>query len=238
MSTTEGAANNSGMGEVIEVRQIRSYRSKRYLDIIAAVISLLVTAPLAGIIALFIRLTSPGPVLFAQERIGENGETFTFFKFRSMRIGCDDSSHREYIALFIQGDEEGLAKFQEREGAKKKNIYKMQCDDRITPIGRFLRRTSLDELPQLINVLRGDMSMVGPRPHIPYEVEMYKDWHRRRLAGKPGITGWWQVHGRSRVTFDDSVKMDIWYLEHQSLILDIRIMFRTITKAIVGRGAC
>ncbi len=114
----------------------------------------------------------------------------------------------------------------------------MTADDRVTLVGRFLRRTSMDELPQLINVLRGEMSMVGPRPHLGYEVDLYKDWHRRRLQGMPGITGWWQIHGRSRVRFDEAVRMDIWYLEHQSLILDIRIMLRTITKAIVGRGAC
>ena len=137
------------------------------------------------------------------------------------------------MRLFIEGNEEELKKFH-----GKKKIYKLSCDDRITAVGKFLRRTSMDEIPQLLNVLKGDMSMVGPRPHIPYEVALYKDWHRRRLLGQPGITGWWQIHGRSRVTFDDSVRMDIWYLEHQSLILDIRIMCRTITKAIVGRGAC
>ncbi len=120
----------------------------------------------------------------------------------------------------------------------EKKLYKMTADDRVTLVGRFLRRTSMDELPQLVNVLRGEMSMVGPRPHLAYEVELYKDWHRRRLEGMPGITGWWQIHGRSRVPFDEAVKMDIWYLEHQSLILDIRIMLRTLTKATVGRGAC
>jgi len=157
-----------------------------------------------------------------------------FYKFRSMRVNCDDSEHRKYIKLFIEGREEELKEFQGR-----KKLYKMSCDSRITPVGKFLRRTSLDELPhQLINVLRGEMSMVGPRPHLPYEVSLYKDWHRRRLLGLPGITGWWQIHGRSRVTFDESVRMDIWYLEHQSLILDLRIMLRTITKATVGRGAC
>ncbi len=150
-----------------------------------------------------------------------------------MRVGTDDSSHREYIKLFIAGRDEELKKLQ---GGGK--MYKMTCDDRITFVGKLLRRTSLDELPQLINVLRGDMTMVGPRPHLPYEVELYKDWHRRRLKGLPGITGWWQIHGRSRVPFDEAVRMDIWYLEHQSLVLDLRIMLRTVTKAIVGRGAC
>lgn len=234
MATVEGAAAKENGTRVYSVRKIRQYKSKRILDLIAASVGLVLAAPLAAIIALLIKVSSPGPVLFKQIRIGRGGEKFTFYKFRSMRVGCDDSSHRKYMKFFIEGNEEGLNNFHQR----GKKIYKMTCDDRVTMVGRFLRRTSLDELPQLLNVLKGDMSMVGPRPHIPYEVDMYQDWHRRRLQGLPGITGWWQIHGRSRVTFDESVKMDIWYLEHQSVILDIRIMLRTITKAIVGRGAC
>ncbi len=198
----------------------------------AACVGLILAAPVALIIAILIKLSSPGPVLFRQIRVGKDGKEFLFYKFRSMRVGTDDSCHREYIKLFIEGNDAELKKLQ---GGK--NVYKLTCDDRITKVGKFLRRTSLDELPQLINVLRGEMSMVGPRPHLPYEVEMYKEWHKRRLLGLPGITGWWQIHGRSRVPFDEAVRMDIWYLEHQSLILDLRIMFRTITKAIVGRGA-
>ncbi|MEN6357170.1 MAG: sugar transferase [Armatimonadota bacterium] len=234
MATVEGAAAKENGTRVYSVRKIRQYKSKRILDLIAASVGLVLAAPLAAIIALFIKVSSPGPVLFKQTRIGRGGEKFTFYKFRSMRVGNDDSSHRKYMKFFIEGNEEGLKNFHQR----GKKIYKMTCDDRVTMVGRFLRRTSLDELPQLLNVLKGDMSMVGPRPHIPYEVDLYQDWHRRRLQGLPGITGWWQIHGRSRVTFDESVKMDIWYLEHQSVILDIRIMLRTITKAIVGRGAC
>jgi len=234
MATLQGAADKDNVIEVTQVRPIRTYRTKRVLDLVTAAIGLTLAAPFALVVAVLIRLTSPGPVVFKQKRIGRDGEEFLFFKFRSMRMGCDDTSHREYIKLFIEGNEEGLRNYQKG----KRKIYKMTCDDRVTTVGRFLRRTSLDEVPQLLNVLRGDMSMVGPRPHIPYEVDLYKDWHRRRLEGLPGITGWWQIHGRSRVTFDESVRMDIWYLEHQSLILDIRIMLRTVTKAIVGRGAC
>lgn len=233
MATVQSAAVESGKAQVYEVRQIKPYRCKRALDLMAASIGLVLVAPLAAVIALLIRLSGPGAVLFKQPRIGRDGEEFLFYKFRSMRVDCDDSSHREYIKLFIEGNEEAIQTYQ-----RGRKVYKMTCDNRVTAVGRFLRRTSLDELPQLINVLRGEMSVVGPRPHIRYEVELYKDWHRRRLKGIPGITGWWQIHGRSRVTFDDSVKMDIWYLEHQSLILDLRIMLRTITKAIVGRGAC
>jgi lipopolysaccharide/colanic/teichoic acid biosynthesis glycosyltransferase len=232
MATIEGAAKGKKSHKV-GARPIRPYRMKRVLDIIAASIVLVLAAPFAAIVALLIKLSSPGPVLFRQTRIGENGREFQFYKFRSMRVGNDDSRHRQYIKAFIEGDEQELRRLQ---GGTK--IYKMTSDDRVTPVGKFLRRTSLDELPQLINVLRGEMSMVGPRPHLPYEVELYKDWHRRRLQGLPGITGWWQIHGRSRVPFDEAVRMDIWYLEHQSLVLDIRIMCRTITKATVGRGAC
>lgn len=233
MSTLQKTADKDVTGTAYEVRPIRPYRLKRCLDLVAASIGLVVATPFAAIIALLIKLSSPGPVLFKQLRVGLDGQEFLFYKFRSMREGCDDSKHRDYIKLFIEGNEEELRKLQ-----SGKKLYKMTSDDRVTLVGRFLRRTSLDELPQLINVLRGEMSMVGPRPHLPYEVGMYKSWHRRRLEGIPGITGWWQIHGRSRVPFDEAVRMDVWYLERQSLILDIRIMCRTITKAIVGRGAC
>lgn len=233
MATVQGATKKENMGQVLQVRPIRAYRLKRVIDLVVASLGLLVAAPFAAVIALLIRISSPGPVLFKQPRVGKDGKEFTFYKFRSMRVGNDDSQHREYIKLFIEGKEEELKKLQ---GGKK--LYKMTGDDRVTLIGKFLRRTSMDELPQLLNVIKGEMSMVGPRPHLAYEVELYKDWHRRRLQGLPGITGWWQIHGRSRVPFDKAVEMDIWYLERQSLILDIRIMCRTITKAIVGRGAC
>ncbi len=229
----EGVVDSGRSDAKSKAKPFKQYRMKRPLDLIAACIGLIVAAPIAAVIALLIKLTSPGPVLFKQVRVGKDGREFVLYKFRSMYVGSDDSRHREYIKLFIEGRDEELRKLQ---GDKK--LYKMTSDDRVTLVGKFLRRTSLDELPQLINVLRGEMSMVGPRPHLPYEVELYKDWHRRRLEGMPGITGWWQIHGRSRVPFDEAVRMDLWYLEHQSLILDIRIMLRTITKAIVGRGAC
>lgn len=232
MATVQGAAKTE-TGQICEIRRIRTYRSKRVLDLLASCVILLVAAIPAAVLALLIKLTSPGPVLFKQKRVGKNGKEFVLYKFRSMSVGNDDSRHREYIKLFIEGRDDELRKLQ---GEKK--LYKMTADDRVTLVGRLLRRTSLDELPQLINVLRGEMSMVGPRPHLGYEVDLYKDWHRRRLEGIPGITGWWQIHGRSRVRFDEAVRMDIWYLEHQSLVLDIRIMLRTVTKAIVGRGAC
>ena len=233
MATVQGTAGKGKAENVREVPVIRPYRLKRVLDIVAACMGLLVAMPFAAAIALLIKASSPGPVLFRQMRVGKDGKQFMFYKFRSMRSGNDDSEHRKYIKLFIEGNEAELKKLQ---GGKK--LYKMTGDERVTLVGKFLRRTSLDELPQLLNVIKGEMSMVGPRPHLAYEVELYKDWHRRRLQGLPGITGWWQIHGRSRVPFDKAVEMDIWYLERQSLILDIRIMLRTVTKATVGRGAC
>lgn len=233
MATVPGTADMNEAEQVQRLPVIRRYRLKRALDIVAASLGLIIAAPFAAVISLLIKTSSPGPVLFKQERVGKDGELFMFYKFRSMRVGNDDSQHRQYIKLFIEGKEEELKKLH---GGKK--VYKITCDDRVTHVGKFLRRTSLDELPQLLNVLKGEMSMVGPRPHLGYEVDLYKDWHRRRLQGLPGITGWWQIHGRSRVPFDKAVEMDIWYLERQSLILDIRIMCRTVTKAIVGRGAC
>ena len=233
MPTAQDTAGKDIVGDVCDVRPIKIYASKRLLDIVAACLAMIIAAPLAALVSVLIKLSSPGPVLFRQMRVGKDGKQFMFYKFRSMRINNDDSEHREYIKLFIEGDKEAIKK---RFPGEK--IYKLAGDDRVTFIGKFLRRTSLDELPQLLNVLKGEMSMVGPRPHLPYEVELYQDWHRRRLKGIPGITGWWQIHGRSHVTFEQAVEMDIWYLEHQSLMLDIRIMCRTITKAIVGRGAC
>lgn len=233
MATVEGAAKGDKTGQVIEILPIRPYKLKRVLDLFASAVLLTITAPFAGLVAVLIKLSSPGPVLFKQKRVGSDGKQFVLYKFRSMFVGNDDSRHRQYIKLFIEGRDDELKKLQ---GEKK--LYKMTADDRVTLVGKFLRRTSLDELPQLMNVLRGEMSMVGPRPHLAYEVDLYQDWHRRRLSGMPGITGWWQIHGRSRVPFDEAVRMDIWYLEHQSLILDIRIMLRTVTKATVGRGAC
>ena len=212
---------------------IRTYMLKRVLDVVVSFILLIPTAVFTVFIAVMIKLSGPGPVIFKQKRIGKDGKEFEFYKFRSMDVNNDDSRHREYIKYFIEGNEEELRRMQ---GETK--LYKLTDDNRVTPIGRFLRKTSLDELPQLVNVLRGDMSMVGPRPHLPYEVDLYKPWHRRRFEGLPGITGLWQINGRSRVPFDEAVKMDIYYLENQSLMLDISIILKTIIKALTGMGAC
>lgn len=201
---------------------------KRLLDIILAVALLLLFSLVMLLIAIAIKLCSPGPVLFRQRRVGKDGREFTFLKFRSMRDGADQAVHREHVARqIVENAAPGCGQVL--------TTLKLAGDPRITGLGRVLRRTSLDELPQLFNVLRGEMSLVGPRPPIPYEVELYQDWHYARLAVLPGITGLWQVEGRNRVPFDDMVRIDIDYIRHMSLGLDLSIMLRT-PLAMLGGG--
>ncbi len=206
---------------------------KRVLDVAGSLIALILFSPLLMAIALAIKLTSKGPVLFKQTRIGQYARTFTFLKFRSMYVNCDPKIHKEYVAKLIAG---GGSCAHSRESGKA--VYKIKNDPRVTPVGRFLRKTSLDELPQFLNVLRGDMSLVGPRPPLPYEVERYDPWHRRRiLEAKPGITGLWQVNGRSRTTFDDMVRLDLRYVEQASILLDLKILWHTPRAVLSGDGA-
>ncbi len=182
--------------------------------------------------ALAIKLTSPGPVIFRQTRLGKGGHHFLFMKFRSMTAGNNDRVHREYVLKLIDGQHDQL-----NQGEQGKPLYKLKNDSRITPVGRIIRKLSIDELPQLYNVLKGDMSLVGPRPPIPYEVEKYKSWHLRRiLEVKPGITGLWQVEGRSQTSFEDMVRLDIRYVQNWSLGLDIRILFKTVREVLLPRG--
>ena len=205
-------------------------RIKRVMDILGSSAMLLVCLPVFAVIALLVRLTSKGPILFRQDRIGQYGRRFTFLKFRSMRVDNDESVHREYVKQLIAGVAERVPANGNGEG-----VYKLAGDKRITPIGKFLRKTSLDELPQFLNVLRGDMSLVGPRPPIPYELAAYQTWHRRRvLQVKPGITGLWQVTGRSRVRFDDMVRLDLRYAISWSPWLDCKILLRTPGAVIRG----
>ena len=204
---------------------------KRTMDIMGSIVALLLLSPLFALIALVIKFTSPGPIFFKQTRIGQRGTSFRFLKFRSMTTGNDPAIHQEYVRRFINGVAES-----DRCGFQ--NVYKIQEDPRITRIGKFLRRTSLDELPQFINVLKGDMSLVGPRPPIPYELEVYQPWHWRRvLEVKPGITGLWQVSGRSRTKFDDMVRMDLRYARKWSLWLDLKIVLQTPRAVLSGDGA-
>jgi exopolysaccharide biosynthesis polyprenyl glycosylphosphotransferase len=201
---------------------------KKVMDILGSLFALVFLSPLLLIIAAAIKYTSDGPVFFRQERMGLNGETFTFLKFRTMYTDSDSERHREYIKKYI------------REGKDDKDapgVYKISNDPRVTPLGRVLRKTSLDEVPQFINVLKGDMSLVGPRPPIPYEIEHYDIWHRRRLLSvKPGITGLWQVTGRSRTTFDEMVRLDLRYVNEWSLWLDIKLLLMTPWVILTGSG--
>ena len=202
---------------------------KRVIDVVisAALLVLLSVVLLACAVA--IRLDSPGPVFFRQRRVGERGRLFTMLKFRTMRLGADQGPHRAYAASFIRGQAS-------RERANGTGVFKLVRDTRVTLVGRWLRRTSMDELPQLWNVLRGEMSLVGPRPPIPYEVEHYQPNHRQRLAVTPGITGLWQVRGRSKTTFDEMVALDLDYIQRRSLILDLHILLATVPAVLSTRG--
>jgi len=206
-------------------------RLKRVGDVLAASVLLLLTAPLMAVIALLIKRSSPGPVLFVQERLGRDGKPFRFYKFRSMTHNSDDAIHRSFAAMFIRGDAQGC-----KDTNAGESVYKLVEDPRVTGIGAWLRRTSLDELPQLFNILKGEMSLVGPRPPIAYEIENYQPWHMERLKAVPGLTGLWQVSGRSQVSFDDMVKLDIRYINSWSLARDLAIMLKTIPVVLRGTG--
>lgn len=206
---------------------------KRSIDIAGSLFGLIVLAPLFLAIAVAIKLGSKGPVFFQQERIGQFYERFTFLKFRSMYMNSDHQIHQEYVEKLIAGDARS-----DDSAIKGQDVYKITNDPRVTPIGRFLRRTSLDELPQLVNVLRGEMTLVGPRPCVAYEFRCYDTWHRQRLlAVKPGITGLWQVAGRSRVKFDDMVRLDLEYAKAHSIWLDLKILLHTPRAVFSGAGA-
>jgi exopolysaccharide biosynthesis polyprenyl glycosylphosphotransferase len=199
----------------------KSYRAfKRLVDVLGSGFGLLLLSPVFGLSAVLIKQDSPGPVFFRQTRLGEGGREFKLYKFRTMFLGAEKNKHR----LMEQNEADGP-------------IFKIRNDPRITPVGRWLRRLSLDELPQLINVFLGEMSLVGPRPPLPAEVAQYKEWHKRRLEGPQGMTGLWQVSGRSELSFEEMVLLDIYYLEHGSPVLDIEILFKTLPAVILGGGA-
>lgn len=202
--------------------------AKRAFDILFTLMIALVGLPFYMLIAALIKLTSEGPVLFVQERVGQDGRVFKFYKFRTMLVDNDNTQHRSFAEDFIKG------RLMNEEGSGR--VFKLQNDPRVTSIGRFLRKTSLDELPQFINVLRGEMTLVGPRPPLSYELAHYKEWHRGRLAVKPGLTGLWQVSGRSTVPFDEMVMLDLYYIENWSLALDMKIIARTVPVMLFGLG--
>jgi exopolysaccharide biosynthesis polyprenyl glycosylphosphotransferase len=203
---------------------------KRTSDVTIALLGLLLFAPVWLLVTVLIKLDSKGPVFYVQERVGMDGRIFVVYKFRTMHIGSDEEIHKEYQRKFIAGRAEANL------GDAGRPTYKIRNDPRITRVGWVLRRLSLDEVPQLINVLRGDMSVVGPRPPIAYEVEAYELWHRKRLEMKPGLTGLWQVSGRNRLPFEEMVKLDLFYIENWSLLLDLRIIMRTALVIFRGDG--
>jgi lipopolysaccharide/colanic/teichoic acid biosynthesis glycosyltransferase len=198
--------------------------AKRLMDVTLAAVALIVLSPLMALIALAVKLDSPGPAIFRQTRVGRWGRDFVMFKFRSMRVDADENLHREFATNYINGHTSKIG----IPSAGGQVVYKPNGDNRITRAGKWLRQTSLDELPNLVNVLTGDMSLVGPRPVVRYEVEQYSKWHLQRLAVLPGLTGLPQVRGRGRLTFEKAVRLDLEYIERRSLLLDMVIVLQTI----------
>ena len=206
---------------------------KRVLDIVVAFVVLVVFFPLWLLIAIAIKATSPGPILYVADTVGKGSRIFSFYKFRTMRTDSDETEHKRYLARFVERNEPYTV--MRREDGSEERIYKIVNDSRVTPIGRILRATGLDEAPQLLNVLKGEMSMVGPRPPRPAEYEHYEDWHKQRLSVLPGITGLYQVTARSVVPFDEMVRIDLEYIRKRSLRLDLKIMLLTPINVIILR---
>ena len=203
--------------------------TKRLFDVLIASLCLVLVSPLMAAVAVMVRATSPGPALFRQARIGRGGRRFVLYKFRTMFDGSPNEIHREYVSKLLTDDRPPTG--------GRHGLYKLEDDPRVTPIGRLLRRTSIDELPQLFNVLRGDMSLVGPRPVLPWEAELIGATHAKRFLATPGITGLWQVSGRSDVSYGQRVHMDSWYVRNWSLWHDIAILFKTIPALLNRNGA-
>jgi lipopolysaccharide/colanic/teichoic acid biosynthesis glycosyltransferase len=217
----------------VEAAPSASRGIKRMIDLTGAMMGLIVLSPVFLAVTILIKMTSEGPALFRQARVGHHGMLFTFLKFRSMYVDNEAAPHKEYVSRFIKG------KARQKQSADgKSSAYKIINDPRVTPLGRLLRKTSIDELPQLMNVLKGEMSLVGPRPPLPYECDCYEAWHLRRIAEvKPGITGLWQVCGRSKTSFDEMVRLDLQYAKAWSLLLDFKILLRTFHIVFSGDGA-
>ncbi len=203
-------------------------RRHRVLDVLVAVCGLALSSPVLAVAAVAIRVTSPGPLLFRQERVGRQGRPFTVLKLRTMYVGGDDRAHRELCLRQLEGAEDAGA---------ADGIYKLDRDARITPAGRWLRRFSIDELPQLVNVLRGEMAIVGPRPMLAWEWDVIAERHRRRAAVAPGLTGLWQVSGRNRLSMLQMLDLDVEYVERRNLMLDLWIILRTALVLVRGDGA-
>ena len=221
--------------EQAESRPVRESRPlavlRRAADLLVGLALILLFSPILIAVAIAVRIDSHGPALFRQRRVGYGQREFTLFKFRSMRLDADPRGHREYVTALIKGAESGAPE------GERKDLYKLAVDNRITPVGRWIRRWSLDELPQLFNVVLGDMTLVGPRPSIPYEVAEYPSWYLQRFSVKPGLTGLWQVSGRSERTYEEMVRLDIEYTERRSLGLDLSILFKTPWTVLSRKGA-
>jgi lipopolysaccharide/colanic/teichoic acid biosynthesis glycosyltransferase len=205
---------------------------ERAVDLTVAVLGLAISAPLLTVLALVIRLDSPGPGLYRGTRLGLGGRPFTVYKLRSMRTDTSDDLHREYVVNLLRGEQSALPE----RGDTGVN-YKLAGDPRVTRLGGWLRRSTLDELPQLLNVVRGEMSLVGPRPEVPYALEAYENWHYERFAVKPGLTGLWQVSGRGELSPRDMLALDVEYARSRSFALDVRILIRTVPAVLRRRGA-
>lgn len=203
---------------------------RRFVDLIFAIVLILLFGPILSAVAIAVRLDSHGPALFRQRRVGYEEREFTLYKFRSMRLDADPRGHQEYVTALIKGENSPP------DGGRE-SLYKLAVDNRITSVGRWIRRWSLDELPQLFNVLLGDMTLVGPRPAIPYEVAEYPSWYLQRFAVKPGLTGLWQVSGRSERSYEEMVRLDIEYTERRSPGLDLSILLKTPWTVLSRKGA-
>jgi lipopolysaccharide/colanic/teichoic acid biosynthesis glycosyltransferase len=202
---------------------------RRIVDVVFASALILLFGPILIAVAVAVRLDSHGPALFRQRRVGYHEREFTLFKFRSMRLDADPRGHKEYVTALIKGEGE-------KPSGGGEDLYKLAVDNRITPVGRWIRKWSLDELPQLFNVLFGDMTLVGPRPAIPYEVAEYPTWYLQRFSVKPGLTGYWQVSGRNERTYEEMVRLDIEYAERRSLGLDLSILVKTPWVVLSRKG--
>ena len=213
-------------GKRVLVPPARTRRpAKRALDLVVAGLALVLTTPLLIVVYVLVRVSSPGPALFRQSRLGRGEQPFDLLKFRTMYVDSDEAPHREYVRRLLAGDAE-----------PDQGLYKLAADQRVTRVGRILRRSSIDELPQLINVLRGDMSLVGPRPALPWEAALFPAWAEPRTRVPPGLTGLWQISGRNELTMLEGLRLDVEYVAHQSLLVDLGILLRTVPTVLAAKG--
>lgn len=206
--------------------EYRPDAAKRTLDVTICLVALVFCGPLLLLLCCLVRWTSPGPALFRQERLGRDRRSFVVLKLRTMRVDNDDTIHRDYVTRLLRDDTPPVG--------GRSGLFKLEGDPRVTRLGNWLRRTSLDELPQLLNVLRGEMSLVGPRPVLPYEAEMFREQYQQRFSVKPGITGLWQVRGRSRLSMREGLELDVEYARTHCLALDIGILASTLPALLRG----